>query len=127
MRRALPLLLVALALRPALAQCPDGTPPPCAVRAAAPHTPSVAILFMEPRSRNAADSLLAEGLTLEIINTLSGVARSFDDMARLVRGLSERTSFKDVYLLRQATRTEAAGGGDTQDFTVSLTYQGRSS
>jgi TolB-like protein len=35
----------------------------------------VAILFMEPRSRNAADSLLAEGLTLEIINTLSGVAR----------------------------------------------------
>jgi TolB-like protein len=35
----------------------------------------VAILFMEPRSRNAADSLLAEGLTLEIINTLSGVTR----------------------------------------------------
>jgi TolB-like protein len=35
----------------------------------------VAILFMEPRSRNAADTLLAEGLTLEIINTLSGVAR----------------------------------------------------
>ena len=30
---------------------------------------------MEPRSRNPADSLLAEGLTLEIINTLSGVAR----------------------------------------------------
>jgi TolB-like protein len=73
MRRALPLLLVALALRPALAQCPDGTPPPCAQQAA--HTPSVAVLFMEPRSRNAADSLLAEGLTLEIINTLSGVAR----------------------------------------------------
>src|SRR5512143_1441123 len=30
---------------------------------------------MEPRSRNAADSLLAEGLTLEILNTLGGVAR----------------------------------------------------
>lgn len=30
---------------------------------------------MEPRSRNAADSLLAEGLTLEIINTLGGVQR----------------------------------------------------
>ena len=54
-------------------QCPDGTPPPCAREAA--RAPSVAILFMEPRSRNAADSLLAEGLTLEIINTLSGVAR----------------------------------------------------
>ena len=56
-------------------QCPDGTPPPCAARAATPRPPSVVILFMEPRSRNAADSLLAEGLTLEIINTLSGVAR----------------------------------------------------
>ena len=54
-------------------QCPDGTPPPCAPQVA--RAPSVAILFMEPRSRNAADSLLAEGLTLEIINTLSGVAR----------------------------------------------------
>ena len=55
------------------AQCPDGTPPPCAGAPLA--TPSVAILLMEVRSRNAADSLLAEGLTLEIINTLSGVAR----------------------------------------------------
>jgi len=57
----------------ASAQCPNGSPPPCARQAA--RAPSVAILFMEPRSRNAADSLLAEGLTLEIISTLSGVAR----------------------------------------------------
>jgi len=56
-------------------QCPDGTPPPCSVRAPTPHPPSVAILFMEPCSRNAADSLLAEGLRLQVINTLSGVAR----------------------------------------------------
>ena len=73
MRRMLACLLLAFAVRPALAQCPDGTPPPCARPVA--RAPSVAILFMEPRSRNAADSLLAEGLTLEIINTLSGVAR----------------------------------------------------
>jgi TolB-like protein len=73
MCRVLPFLLVALAIRPALAQCPDGSMPPCGPRPA--RAPSVAILFMEPRSRNAADSLLAEGLTLEIINTLSGVAR----------------------------------------------------
>ncbi len=59
-------------VRLATGQCPDGTPPPCA-RAA--HQPSVAVLLMELRSRNAADSLLAEGLTLEIINTLSGVTR----------------------------------------------------
>jgi len=73
MRRFILPLLLALAFRPALAQCPDGSMPPCGPRPVP--APSVAILFMEPRSRNAADSLLAEGLTLEIINTLSGVAR----------------------------------------------------
>ena len=73
-RLTLPLLILALVSRSVSAQqCPDGTMPPCGPRPA--HAPSVAILFMEPRSRNAADSLLAEGLTLEIINTLSGVAR----------------------------------------------------
>jgi TolB-like protein len=70
---ALPILLLCLAGTLRAQQCPDGTPPPCAREAA--RAPSVAILFMEPRSRNAADSLLAEGLTLEIINTLSGVPR----------------------------------------------------
>jgi len=76
MRQALPLLFVALAIRPALAQqCPDGSPPPCAVQRLGPHLPSVVVLFMELRSQNAADSLLAEGLTLEIVNTLSGVTR----------------------------------------------------
>jgi TolB-like protein len=62
-------------VRLATAQCPDGTPPPCAAQRPAAHLPSLAVLFMEPRSRNAADSLLAEGLTLEIINTLVGVTR----------------------------------------------------
>ena len=63
-------LLAAAPLLPLRAQCPDGTPMPCG-----PRTPSVAILLMEVRSRNADDSLLAEGLTLEIINSLGGVAR----------------------------------------------------
>ena len=65
------LLFTLVPAAPVLAQqCPDGTPPPCGRPPA--HAPSVAVLFMEPRSRNAADSLLAEGLTLEIINTLGG-------------------------------------------------------
>ena len=55
---------------------------------------------------------------------LSGVARSFDDLARLVRGLAGRTAFRDVYLLRQATRTVGGGG---LDFGLSLIYQGRPS
>jgi Tfp pilus assembly protein PilN len=59
--------------------------------------------------------------------SLSGEARSFDDIARLVRGLAERTSFRDVYLLRQSVRTGSTGGGEMQDFSVSLTYQGRPS
>jgi len=70
---ALPIPLLCLSGTLRAQQCPDGSPPPCGRPQA--HAPSVAILFTEPRSRNAADSLLAEGLTLEIINTLSGVAR----------------------------------------------------
>ncbi len=72
---ALAALGVLASVRLASGQCPDGTPPPCAGRRPAAHLPSVAVLFMEPRSRNGDDSLLAEGLTLEIITTLGGVQR----------------------------------------------------
>ncbi len=54
--------------------------------------------------------------------TLTGVASSFDDLTRLVRGLAGRTAFRDVYLLRQATRS--AGG---MDFSLSMGYLGKPS
>ena len=60
-----------------LAQCPDGTPPPCRSTrvAAAPAPNSVAVLYFESRSADTNDLALADGLTEEIINRLSGIER----------------------------------------------------
>jgi serine/threonine-protein kinase len=61
----------------ALAQCPDGTPPPChgarPVAAIAPN--SVAVLYFDNLSRDTADAYLADGLTEEVIQRLGQVAR----------------------------------------------------
>ena len=59
-----------------IAQCPDGTPPPCgrpAIRAPAPN--SVAVLYLDNLSRDTADAYLADGLTEEIIIRLGQVQR----------------------------------------------------
>ena len=66
------------ALVPALAQCPDGTPPPCAVRpnhAPAPPPNSVAVLYLDNLSRDTSDAFLADGLTEEITIRLGQVPR----------------------------------------------------
>jgi TolB-like protein len=64
---------------PALAQCPDGSPPPCARPAAgaraAPPATSVAVLYFDNASRDTADAYLADGITEEIISRLGQVAR----------------------------------------------------
>ena len=73
---AVPLCLCAPV--PAAAQCPDGTPPPCAgpaLRAASPAPNSVAVLYFDNRSRDTADAFLADGLTEELITRLSQVRR----------------------------------------------------
>jgi TolB-like protein/Tfp pilus assembly protein PilF len=61
------------------AQCPDGTPPPCAApvpRPAAPPAPtSVAVLYFDNISRDTSDAYLAEGLTEELITRLGQVPR----------------------------------------------------
>ena len=73
---AVPILLLCLAgtLR---AQCPDGTPAPCArpARLPAPARNSVAVLYLANLSRDTADAFLADGLTEEIIIRLSQVPR----------------------------------------------------
>ncbi|MGA2383680.1 MAG: hypothetical protein ABSG61_09630 [Gemmatimonadales bacterium] len=59
-------------------QCPDGTPPPCAVRpfhAPAPPPNSVAVLYLDNLSRDTSDAFLADGLTEEIIIRLGQVQR----------------------------------------------------
>jgi TolB-like protein len=65
---------------PVLAQCPDGTPPPCrgttvAARTAAPPPLSIAVLPFESRSPDTAETYLAEGMTEEVANRLTRVSR----------------------------------------------------
>jgi len=63
----------------ALAQCPDGTPPPChgapSARAGAPPPSSVAVLYLDNLSRDTADAYLADGITEEIISRLGDIRR----------------------------------------------------
>jgi TolB-like protein len=75
----LPLLGVVLAAKPhsLVAQCPDGSSPPCS-RTAARSTPvpnSVAILYFDNLSRDSADAYLADGITEEVIVRLGQVHR----------------------------------------------------
>jgi TolB-like protein/Tfp pilus assembly protein PilF len=81
-RRAALILLLAVAgaapASEALAQCPDGTPPPCSARAARPGTPapnSVAVMYLDNRSRDTSDAYLADGLTEEITTKLGQIGR----------------------------------------------------
>jgi len=58
------------------AQCPDGTPPPCAgQRAPGPARNSIAVLYFDNLSRDSGDVYLADGLTEEIIVRLQHVQR----------------------------------------------------
>lgn len=58
---------------------------------------------------------------------LHGAARTFADLGRFLRGLEQRTAFAEVFLLRQAARRPTAGGPETLEFSIVLTYRGRDS
>jgi serine/threonine-protein kinase len=76
-RTALVALILAVlpSCRLAALQCPDGAPPPCGSRAAAPAANSVAVLYFDSHGGDSADAYLAEGLTEEIITRLQQVRR----------------------------------------------------
>ena len=90
-------LLSAAALSVALAagvraQCPDGTPPPCArpaPRAGGPPANSVAVLYFENTSRDTTDAYVADGLTEEITARLGQVGRLVVTSRTGVRRLRE--------------------------------------
>jgi TolB-like protein/Tfp pilus assembly protein PilF len=68
---------VCASVRPVVAQCPDGTPPPCGAArpahvAAAPASNSVAVLYFT--TRDTTDLYLAEGLTEDIATGLGRLA-----------------------------------------------------
>jgi TolB-like protein len=79
MSRAVVLALLVWPWVRAVAQCPDGAPPPCRVaRSAAVTAPpanSVAVLYFDNLSRDTADAFLADGLSEELIVRLSQVRR----------------------------------------------------
>jgi len=78
MRNLLLGICVALVFsRGLLAQCPDGTPPPCRARAVTrgPAANSVAVLVFDNRARDTSLTLLAEGLADQITSNLGTVAR----------------------------------------------------
>ena len=77
---------------PALAQCPDGTPPPCRrapARAAGPAATSVAVLYFENTSHDTTDTYIADGLTEEITARLGQVGRLVVTSRTGVRRLRE--------------------------------------
>jgi TolB-like protein len=71
----LALLLAVCATSQLEGQCPDGTPPPCAVPAARPAPNSIAVLTFENITRDTSARYLAEGLADQIATRLGGVAR----------------------------------------------------
>ena len=56
------------------AQCPDGSPPPCRGRAAAPARGSIAVLPFSNRSADSSDAFLAEEIPEQITGRLSRIA-----------------------------------------------------
>ncbi|HWO87863.1 MAG TPA: hypothetical protein VNL98_01805 [Gemmatimonadales bacterium] len=63
---------------PAIAQCPDGTPPPCRRAASQPRprvmdSLGVAVLYLSDLARDTGSVAIADGLTEELIATLSRV------------------------------------------------------
>ena len=57
------------------AQCPDGTPPPCAAAVAHPAPNSIAVLTFENTTHDSSAQYLAEGLADQILTRLGGVGR----------------------------------------------------
>jgi TolB-like protein len=112
---AVPLCLCAAV--PAAAQCPDGTPAPCAVRpahlAAAPSPNSVAVLYLDNLSRDTSDAFLADGLTEEIIIRLGQVPR-LDVKSRYEVQRFRGQAAQDPALLGRALRAAYLVTGSVQ-------------
>ena len=69
-------LSVGGSVRPAAAQCPDGSSPPCrSGRVAAPPPKSIAVLYFENLSPDTTDAYLADGLTEQVLSHLGRVNR----------------------------------------------------
>jgi Tfp pilus assembly protein PilN len=57
--------------------------------------------------------------------SLHGVARTFEDLSKMLHTLGEQPVFHDVFLLHQGTVKPAPGVPGGLDFSVNLIYKGR--
>src|SRR2546423_9537149 len=95
-----------------LAQCPDGTAPPCPeARASAVAAPnSVAVLYFDNLSRDTADAFLVDGLTEAIIDRLARVPRLSVKSREAVRRLRDRRLENPTAIGRGLHATYLVGG-----------------
>jgi serine/threonine-protein kinase len=100
--------------RVAIAQCPNGSPPPCRVgRIAAPAPNSVAVLYFENLSRDTADAYLVDGLTEAIIDRLGRVPRLIVKSREAVRRFRERQA-ADPDVVGRALKASYLVGGSVR-------------
>lgn len=53
---------------------------------------------------------------------IRGVARTFDDLSRMLQTLGEQPAFRDVFLLRQSIKKATPTSPEALDFGLTLTY-----
>lgn len=110
---------------PVRAQCPDGSPPPCA-RVPAPSPNSVAVLLFDNVARDSAFAYLGDGLASEIATSLAGVPRLEVRSPGLVRRLQQGAQGDPQLLgrrlnVRYVVEGDYQRGGDRIHVAVRLT------
>ncbi|HJQ66875.1 MAG TPA: hypothetical protein VJ816_10875 [Gemmatimonadales bacterium] len=106
-------LVCAALVRPLLAQCPDGTPPPCrgAARASAPPGNSIAVLTFDNLSRDTGQTYLAEGLANDISAQLGQIERLTVTSRTMVRRLPDAAAMTPQAMGRALAAAYLVSGG----------------
>src|SRR5262245_15235294 len=106
-------LASAALVRPVLAQCPNGTPPPCrsAARANAPPGNSIAVLTFDNLSRDTGQTYLAEGLANDISAQLGQIERLTVTSRTMVRRLPNVAAMTPQAMGRALTAAYLVSGG----------------
>lgn len=99
---------VVASARLAAAQCPDGTPPPCGPRRAAPS--SVAVLYFDNLSRDSSDAYISDGLTEEITARLGQVQRLAVTSRTASKRLRGATTLSTLQIGRQLNAAYLVNG-----------------
>jgi TolB-like protein len=106
-------LACAALVRPALAQCPDGTAPPCrgAARTNAPPGNSIAVLTFDNLSRDTGQTYLAEGLANDISAQLGQIERLTVTSRTMVRRLPNVAAMTPQAMGRALAAAYLVSGG----------------